>query len=80
MASAFAVGGVDEPRARRAAALMRGAMDEAPRAKPGVVDALGVAEAEALQAHLVFDSDQADFEALAQASGSVRIAALAEIR
>lgn len=43
------------------------------------MDALGVAEAEALDAQFVFDGDRADFEALAQASGSVRIVALAEI-
>lgn len=59
---------------------MRGAIDEGPRAKPSAVDALGVAEAEALEAHFVFDGDRAHFEALAQASGSVRIAALAQIR
>jgi hypothetical protein len=73
IASRFLVGGVTEATARRAATLMRAALDLAPTAAPGAVDATVVAEAERRGADVVISGDRNDFEALEAASGRVRI-------
>lgn len=79
VASYLEVDPSDEAMARRGAVLMREAMDKAPDSRPSAVDALGLVDAEALEGLLVYDGDRSDFEALAQASGSARIVALAEL-
>ncbi len=79
LASGLTIDPVDEAMARRAAALTRVALDQAPKTRPSAIDALGIARAEALDGLLVFDGDRADFEALAAASGAVGIQALSEL-
>ncbi len=64
---------VTESLARRAAVLIQGAVDEGGRARPSAIDALVAAEAEATDAALVFDGDEADFRALSRASGALEI-------
>jgi predicted nucleic acid-binding protein len=79
VASHFAVSAVDEPLARRAAALIRAALDAGGRARPSAVDALVAANAEAIAAAVVFDGDRHDFEALADASAALEIRELGDL-
>lgn len=73
VASLFRIESVDEGLARRAATLMRGALDAAPAASPGPIDALVAAEAERRQGKVVIAGDRADFAALAAASGRFEV-------
>lgn len=79
VASHLRIDPIDEALARRAGALTRRALDRGPKARPGAIDALGVAHAEALEGIFIFEGDRADFEALADASGSVEIVDLADL-
>lgn len=77
--SRFSRADATETLARRAAVLIQAAIDDGGSARPSAIDALVAAEAEATDAGLVFDGDDADFEALARASGALEIQKLSEL-
>ena len=79
VASKLGISPVDDTLARRAAALMQGALDAGGRARPSAIDALVAAEAERTRDAVVFDGDRADFEALADASGDLDLKPLAAL-
>lgn len=67
------VGTVDAEAARRGAALIRGAKDAAPSSSPSAIDALVAAQAEQLSGTVAIAGDRSDFDALATASGQLKI-------
>lgn len=79
LSSYLDVGPVDEALARRAAALQRASLDAGARRKPGAIDALVAAEAEANGSWLIIDGDRAAFQALSDASGAVELRELSQL-
>jgi predicted nucleic acid-binding protein len=79
IASFFEVSGIDETLARRAATLMRAALDRAPSASPSATDALVAAQAERRGANLVISGDRDDFEPLVSASERIRLVDLEDL-
>jgi predicted nucleic acid-binding protein len=79
VASFFEISGINESLARRAATLMRAALDAAPSASPSAIDALGAADAERRGAQLVISGDRDDFEPLVSASERIRLVDLEDL-
>lgn len=79
VSSLLDVGIVDERLARRAAELERAVADARGRVRPGPIDALVIADAEAIEASVIIDGDRAAFSALARASGQVQVVELSKV-